>query len=64
MEENEEHNNKSGIPPNPFASDYRKWLTNDRGAAPSKRSLVRHPSLVSFLFYSEMGPTFVYYCAI
>ena len=56
MEENEQH--KSGRfmssgesrPPNPFAAEYRQCLSTDRGAAPSKRSLVRHPSLVSFRY--------------
>ncbi|KAI9092789.1 hypothetical protein K1719_027586 [Acacia pycnantha] len=33
-------------PPNPFAAEYRQCLSTDCGAAPSKRSLVRHPSLM------------------
>ncbi|XP_054798642.1 probable protein phosphatase 2C 22 isoform X1 [Prosopis cineraria] len=52
MEENEQ-NKSSGFrssgesrPPNPFAAEYRQCLSTERGAAPSKKSLVRHPSLM------------------
>ncbi|KAF7830246.1 putative protein phosphatase 2C 22 isoform X1 [Senna tora] len=33
-------------PPNPLAGEYRQCLSTDRVAVPSKKSLVRHPSLM------------------
>ncbi|XP_028779318.1 probable protein phosphatase 2C 22 [Neltuma alba] len=52
MEENEQHKSSElrssgeSRPPNPFAAEYRQCPNTDRGAAPSRRSLVRHPSLM------------------
>lgn len=39
-----------GLPPNPLAAAYKQSFNNDHVALPCKKSLVRHPSLVSSIF--------------
>lgn len=43
----ENGSSSDGRPPNPLAAAYRQCLSDDHVALPSRKSLVRHPSLVS-----------------
>lgn len=43
----ENGSSSEGRPPNPLAAAYRQCFSTELAASPCKKSLVRHPSLVS-----------------